>query len=115
MNKGTQKNRRKRNNPEALQQAKQRDQRLDNEYLNLMAELGENIGSKTNETTGKTGHYGPATTSKPPWVQSNATSGTTTTHWASKSSTPTSTGVHTGLSSIPPWQQTASTTIPPPP
>nr|CAG8446066.1 12715_t:CDS:2 [Entrophospora candida] len=104
-----------RNNPEALQQAKQRDQRLDNEYLNLMAELGENIGSKTNETTGKTGHYGPATTSKPPWAQSNATSGTTTTHWASKSSTPTSTGVHTGLSSIPPWQQTASTTIPPPP
>lgn len=34
-----------RNNPEALQQAKQRDQKLDSEYLSLMAELGENVES----------------------------------------------------------------------
>ncbi|CAG8679270.1 12909_t:CDS:2, partial [Dentiscutata heterogama] len=39
-----------RNNPEALQQAKQRDQKLDSEYMSLMAELGENVDtSRTNE------------------------------------------------------------------
>jgi hypothetical protein len=39
-----------RNNPEALQQAKQRDQKLDSEYLSLMAELGENVdASRSNE------------------------------------------------------------------
>ncbi|ORX81576.1 hypothetical protein K493DRAFT_241681, partial [Basidiobolus meristosporus CBS 931.73] len=32
-----------RNNPEALEQARQRDQQLDHEYLSLMAELGEDV------------------------------------------------------------------------
>lgn len=44
-----------RNNPEALQQAKQRDQKLDSEYLSLMAELGENVdASKANDPSIKT-------------------------------------------------------------
>lgn len=30
-----------RNDPEALREAEQRDQKLDSEYANLMAELGE--------------------------------------------------------------------------
>ena len=41
-----------RNNPEALQQAKQRDQKLDSEYLSLMAELGENVDTSRNNEPG---------------------------------------------------------------
>ncbi|PKK78531.1 eukaryotic type KH-domain (KH-domain type I) [Rhizophagus irregularis] len=41
-----------RNNPEALQQAKQRDQKLDSEYLSLMAELGENVESSRSNDPG---------------------------------------------------------------
>ncbi|KAK9767247.1 Branchpoint-bridging protein, variant 3 [Basidiobolus ranarum] len=58
-----------RNNPEALEQARQRDQQLDHEYLSLMAELGENVpegaaparpyGESIPPPPGLTGHYGP--------------------------------------------------------
>ncbi|RKP39389.1 hypothetical protein BJ085DRAFT_5073, partial [Dimargaris cristalligena] len=36
---------RMRNDPQALQQARQRDEQLNNDYNNLMAELGENVAS----------------------------------------------------------------------
>lgn len=32
-----------RNNPELMNQARERDSQLDNEYMNLMAELGESV------------------------------------------------------------------------
>jgi len=34
---------RERNNPEAAEKAQQRNQKIDSEYLNLMAELGEQV------------------------------------------------------------------------
>jgi splicing factor 1 len=36
---------RERNNPEAAEQAQQRNQQIDSEYLSLMAELGEQVPS----------------------------------------------------------------------
>ncbi|CAG8585735.1 4202_t:CDS:2, partial [Racocetra fulgida] len=99
-----------RNNPEALQQAKQRDQKLDSEYMNLMAELGENVdASRTNELGVKTGHYGPSSGPKPPWAAQSAAAPP----WAVK---PNVTGIQTAASGLPPWQQPVSATaIPPPP
>ncbi|CAG8660918.1 7438_t:CDS:2, partial [Paraglomus occultum] len=109
-----------RNNPEALQQAKQRDQRLDSEYLNLMAEIGVSVDDGKTDSGGRTGHYGPSAASRPPWAAA-ATAATTTVPvpssptsaappWA-KSSIPTPPGTS---SSIPPWQQSVAS-VPPPP
>ncbi|CAH1764235.1 1451_t:CDS:2, partial [Entrophospora sp. SA101] len=100
-----------RNNPEALQQANQREQRLDSEYLNLMAELGEDI----NDASIKTGHYGPTNAAKLPWAQAAATP---LTPWAAAATATTSMKTPTVLSTVPPWQlqqPVASPTIPPPP
>ncbi|CAG8728242.1 26297_t:CDS:2 [Racocetra persica] len=101
-----------RNNPEALQQAKQRDQKLDSEYMNLMAELGENVdASRTNELGVKTGHYGPSSGPKPPWAAQSAAAPP----WAVKPNVAIS-GIQTAASGLPPWQQPVSATaIPPPP
>lgn len=98
-----------RNNPEALQQAKQRDQKLDSEYLSLMAELGENVETSRNSETGvKVGHYGPSGGSKPPWASVGSP---TAPPWASKPSI-TASNAPTGANTLPPWQQQ---NIPPPP
>ncbi|CAI2175680.1 18872_t:CDS:2 [Funneliformis geosporum] len=101
-----------RNNPEALLQAKQRDQKLDSEYLSLMAELGENVEtSRTNEPGAKVGHYGPSGGSKPPWQSHSIAGSATAPPWAPKPSM-TAPNVHAGTSALPPWQQQ---NIPPPP
>ncbi|CAB4432168.1 unnamed protein product [Rhizophagus irregularis] len=101
-----------RNNPEALQQAKQRDQKLDSEYLSLMAELGENVeSSRSNDPGIKVGHYGPAGGSKPPWASHSALGSPTAPPWASKPAV-TASNAHPGTNALPPWQQQ---NIPPPP
>lgn len=100
-----------RNNPEALQQAKQRDQKLDSEYLSLMAELGENVeSSRSNDPGIKVGHYGPAGGSKPPWASHSALGSPTAPPWASKPAV--TANAHPGTNTLPPWQQP---NIPPPP
>ncbi|KAJ2961439.1 hypothetical protein NQZ79_g3230 [Umbelopsis isabellina] len=47
-----------RNNPEFMQQAQEREQQLDSEYMNLMAELGEKVND--GDATAKT--------ERPPWA-----------------------------------------------
>ncbi|CAG8567518.1 12122_t:CDS:2, partial [Ambispora leptoticha] len=103
-----------RNNPEALQQAKQRDQKLDSEYLSLMAELGESVdASKTGEVA-RTGHYGPTGVSKPPWAAQPSPTSVTAPPWVAKPTTPLPPPGTS--SSLPPWQQgTTMQAVPPPP
>ncbi|CAG8496338.1 11997_t:CDS:2 [Diversispora eburnea] len=106
-----------RNNPEALQQAKQRDQKLDSEYLSLMAELGENVdASKANDPSVKTGHYGPSSSSKPPWAAQTPSASVATPPWVSKAPMASTTGSQQASTNLPPWQQSTSASgIPPPP
>ncbi|KAJ2621801.1 hypothetical protein GGI25_000143 [Coemansia spiralis] len=53
-----------RHDPEALQQARERDQQLNSEYLSLMAELGESVPPST--ATGNTGDSASANEGKTP-------------------------------------------------
>ncbi|GAB5590241.1 Branchpoint-bridging protein [Umbelopsis nana] len=55
-----------RNNPEFMQKAQEREQQLDSEYMNLMAELGEKV------TDGDAGAG--AKTERPPWADRAAAS-----------------------------------------
>ncbi|KAG0211557.1 hypothetical protein BGX33_004241 [Mortierella sp. NVP41] len=77
---------RERNNPEAAEKAQQRNQKIDSEYLNLMAELGEEVPAgmsgqsapsghdRESSNTGPSGHYGPppsrgqSGSAPPPWA-----------------------------------------------
>jgi len=87
-----------RNNQDLIAAAQQREQKFNNEYMNLMVELGEtnatmNSSSSANNNTnsGSTGHYGPTSTnggsSRPPWQQSNTnkTESSTAPPWAKQS------------------------------
>ncbi|KAF9996715.1 hypothetical protein BGZ65_007700, partial [Modicella reniformis] len=63
---------RERNNPEAAEMAQQRNQKIDSEYLNLMAELGEQVptgrtappapsaSDREASNSSSSGHYGPS-------------------------------------------------------
>ncbi|KAG0045150.1 hypothetical protein BGZ83_009596 [Gryganskiella cystojenkinii] len=79
---------RERNNPEAAEKAQQRNQKIDSEYLNLMAELGEQVpadvaraaaapereNERERDSRGPSGHYGPppprgqSGSAPPPWA-----------------------------------------------
>ncbi|KNC96256.1 mRNA splicing protein MSL5 [Spizellomyces punctatus DAOM BR117] len=108
-----------RNNPEALREAEQRDQKLDSEYANLMAELGESGpgGAPGAPPGARTGHYGPgrpaagAPGGRPPWAGAGGSGGAQGATgglppWARKS-----TDVGNGM---PPWQQHDPAAPPPP-
>jgi len=74
-----------RNNQDLIAAAQQREQQFNNEYMNLMVELGEtnaNVNSSSstnnnnnNSTGASTGHYGPTSTTngstRPPWQTNN--------------------------------------------
>ncbi|KAI9270919.1 hypothetical protein EDC94DRAFT_555147 [Helicostylum pulchrum] len=79
-----------RNNPELVNQARERDSQLDSEYMNLMAELGESVPEG-----GKPSAYG-APPGAAPWQQRPA-------------APPTVTGA------APPWQQPRAPGNAPPP
>ncbi|KAI8588260.1 hypothetical protein BDZ88DRAFT_444577 [Geranomyces variabilis] len=65
-----------RNDPEALKEAEQRDQKLDSEYANLMAELGDPSAAGAGGPPVRSGHYGPgrpaasapSAPGRPPWA-----------------------------------------------
>ncbi|KAF9429335.1 hypothetical protein BGZ76_001446 [Entomortierella beljakovae] len=127
---------RERNNPEAAERAQQRNQKIDSEYLNLMAELGEQVpaglsGSPETPTSSEkdsgngssSGNYGPSParggsgSAPPPWA--NRESKEPSSHssapppWAARAAA-TAAAAHT--SAPPPWQQHgAPGTNPPPP
>ncbi|KAF9909959.1 hypothetical protein EC991_007764 [Linnemannia zychae] len=79
---------RERNNPEAAEKAQQRNQKIDSEYLNLMAELGEQVpagatgqaappASERESSNSGSGHYGAPPRSQsgsapPPWANSGS-------------------------------------------
>ncbi|KAG0302415.1 hypothetical protein BGZ97_002362, partial [Linnemannia gamsii] len=81
---------RERNNPEAAEKAQQRNQKIDSEYLNLMAELGEQVpagmtgqaappaSERESSHSGSSGHYGPppprgqSGSAPPPWANSGS-------------------------------------------
>ncbi|KAF9136970.1 hypothetical protein BG015_002934 [Linnemannia schmuckeri] len=81
---------RERNNPEAAEKAQQRNQKIDSEYLNLMAELGEQVPigmtgqaapsapERESSHSGSSGNYGPppprgqSGSAPPPWANSGA-------------------------------------------
>ncbi|KAF9110798.1 hypothetical protein BGX27_005867 [Mortierella sp. AM989] len=115
---------RERNNPEAAEKAQQRNQKIDSEYLNLMAELGEQVPAGLTGTSstpsaperdssngGSSDQYGPSSarsssgSAPPPWAnrESRETSGHSSAPppWAARAAA--SAAVHT--SAPPPWQQ----------
>ncbi|KAF9183497.1 hypothetical protein BGZ51_004000 [Haplosporangium sp. Z 767] len=129
---------RERNNPEAAERAQQRNQKIDSEYLNLMAELGEQVPAGMSAPSGSfassdrdqsngslSGQYGPSSSrsqsgsAPPPWANNSSreSSGHSSAPppWAARSA------ASAGQSSSPaPWQQhgapgTASANPPPPP
>ncbi|KAG0249124.1 hypothetical protein BG011_009572 [Mortierella polycephala] len=129
---------RERNNPEAAERAQQRNQKIDSEYLNLMAELGEQVpagmsapssslaSSDRDQSNGSpSSQYGPSSSrsqsgsAPPPWASNNSreSSGHSSAPppWAARSAP------SAGQSSSPaPWQQhgapgTASANPPPTP
>ncbi|OZJ04483.1 hypothetical protein BZG36_02673 [Bifiguratus adelaidae] len=61
-----------RNDPEAMARASERDQQLDSEYSNLMAELGESVPNDEGDRSG--GHYGPSGGAAP-WQRSSGPAG----------------------------------------
>ncbi|KAJ3045534.1 hypothetical protein HDV00_009191 [Rhizophlyctis rosea] len=93
---------RERDNPQKLQEAAQRDEQMDNEYANLMAELGEGAPG----AAPRAGHYGPpkggapggAGGSRPPWA-AGGDSGSAPPPWARRDDGPPGGGGHA------PWQQ----------
>ena len=117
------------NNPSVMQEASQREQKLDNEYASLMAELGSNNPSAG--ASGFTGAVGGGASALPPWASASASSAASDSlpPWASRSdssnhhstsipnnsnmnsapwktstdSHPASIASSTGDSSLPPW------------
>ncbi|KAF8978119.1 hypothetical protein BGZ46_006820 [Entomortierella lignicola] len=101
---------RERNNPEAAEKAQERNQKIDSEYLNLMAELGEQVptgltGSSNTPTASESasngassGPYGPSS------ARSN--SGSAPPPWASRESRDPS----NHSSAPPPWAARAAAT-----
>jgi splicing factor 1 len=87
-----------RNNQDMIAAAQQREQQFNNEYMNLMVELGEtntnanssstnNNNNNNNTNSGSTGHYGPTSmnngSSIPPWQSNNTkTESSTSPPWA---------------------------------
>jgi len=86
-----------RNNQDLIAAAQQREQQFNNEYMNLMVELGEanpsmNSSSSNNNTTNNnanstsTGHYGPTSnttgSSRPPWQTNSKSESSTTPPWS---------------------------------
>ncbi|KAF9916766.1 hypothetical protein BX616_002880 [Lobosporangium transversale] len=127
---------RERNNPEAAEKAQQRNQKIDSEYLSLMAELGEQVPVETAGMTGSdrgerhsdsAGHYGPSSarshpsSAPPPWANRERERDrdyrdSAPPPWAARAAATTSAHV----ASPPPWQQhaapgTSSANTPPPP
>ncbi|KAJ3285914.1 hypothetical protein HK104_009248, partial [Borealophlyctis nickersoniae] len=106
-----------RHNPDAVREMAQRDEKLDSEYANLMAELGENgaNGPATGDFRnggGRSGHYGPgrggASGGRPPWAGAGRGDGGAPPPWQRRDSAPT--GAAGGL---PPWQQQQQQDLPP--
>ncbi|KAG0327440.1 hypothetical protein BGZ99_007660 [Dissophora globulifera] len=128
---------RERNNPEAAEKAQQRNQKVDSEYLNLMAELGEEVpaGMAASSVStdrerdrerdyggGSSGHYGPSSgrsqsgSAPPPWASRESSHSSAPPPWASRAAA----GAQTHSSAPPPWQQhgapgTSNGNPPPPP
>ncbi|KAJ3186219.1 hypothetical protein HDU85_007659 [Gaertneriomyces sp. JEL0708] len=110
-----------RNDPEAVRRAEQRDQKLDSEYANLMAELGEGGPGGANGG-GPTGHYGPGrgpgagtAGGRPPWAAGNsgapgASGGAAAPPWAARRQD----NVPPGMGAPAPWQQHDPAAPPPP-
>ncbi|KAG1473287.1 hypothetical protein G6F56_001036 [Rhizopus delemar] len=90
-----------RNNPEIAHQNSERDAQLDSEYMNLMAELGENVAEGgMNRTAAAPWQRGAV--AAPPWQQRPP--GTATAPWATGAqNTPTPPGVTEGAQAAP-WQ-----------
>jgi len=95
-----------RNNQDLIAAAQQREQQFNNEYMNLMVELGEtnanmnsssSVNNNNNNTNSTSGHYGPTSTTsgstRPPW-QTNTTK--------------------TESSTAPPWSKPAENMYQPP-
>jgi splicing factor 1 len=80
-----------RNDPEFMQQARERDQHLDSEYMNLMAELGESTeGGEQQQKSSAPWQRPPPTGNAPPWQQQREGSGPTgaPAPWQQKQHTP---------------------------
>ncbi|KAF9169686.1 hypothetical protein BGX21_010118 [Mortierella sp. AD011] len=113
---------RERNNPEAAEKAQQRNQKIDSEYLNLMAELGEQVpagltGSSgtpsASERDGANGgsSYGPSSarsssgSAPPPWAnresRDSSNQNSAPPPWAARAAA--TAAAHS--SAPPPWQQ----------
>jgi splicing factor 1 len=98
-----------RNNPEFANQANERDAQLDSEYMNLMAELGENVPEGGINRPGaapwqRAGGTAPPWQQRPP-VAPDAASGAASAPWAAAQSTPAPPGVNDPAQSAP-WQST---------
>ncbi|KAI8993381.1 hypothetical protein BDB01DRAFT_776123 [Pilobolus umbonatus] len=81
-----------RNNPDYVNEARERDSKLDVEYMNLMAELGESVPEGSNKS------FNDAKASSAPWQHRPAAMGTAP-PWQQKSATSIS-------SAPPPWSAT---------
>ncbi|KAJ3054139.1 hypothetical protein HK097_002569 [Rhizophlyctis rosea] len=105
---------RERANPAKMQEIAQQDQKLDNEYANLMAELGEGGGGGAR---GGSGHYGPGRggapsgaggVTKPPWQSggdSASGNGSAVPPWAQRKDVDGPPGAGGGYGGGAPWQQ----------
>ncbi|KAG2190997.1 hypothetical protein INT46_011279 [Mucor plumbeus] len=87
-----------RNNPEMVNQARERDSQLDSEYMNLMAELGESVPSTDANRTYGGSAAPPISSNSAPWQQPRA-SGAAAPPWQQP---------RTGGAAPPPWS-TSST------
>ncbi|KAF9923657.1 hypothetical protein FBU30_006272 [Linnemannia zychae] len=126
---------RERNNPEAAEKAQQRNQKIDSEYLNLMAELGEQVpegltatppaSERESNNSSSSGHYGPppprgqSGSAPPPWASNgpreSSSHSSTPPPWAARAAASASQS-----SGSAPWQHhgapgTGSGPPPPPP
>ncbi|KAF9586548.1 hypothetical protein BGW38_002545 [Lunasporangiospora selenospora] len=130
---------RDRNNPEAAQKSQLRNQKIDSEYLNLMAELGEQVPSGAapsqpkpdrESRDGSSGHYGPSSRGPsgsrppPPWAtnspRESSSYGSTPPPWAARAAATAAAHASPAppSSSPAPWHQhgapgAASSTVPP--
>ncbi|KAJ3090708.1 hypothetical protein HK102_002893 [Quaeritorhiza haematococci] len=120
-----------RNNPEALEAAKEREEKLDSEYASLMAELGESMPPGGGPPPpGPRGHYGPSRDrggpgprgdrgGNPPWASgANAAGGSGgPPPWARKDSGSPASSTPTSANGPAPWQTAdrGGMSMPPPP
>ncbi|KAF9362514.1 hypothetical protein BGX34_005988 [Mortierella sp. NVP85] len=127
---------RERNNPEAAEQAQQRNQKIDSEYLSLMAELGEQVpsgrtgpgpsSSDRDNSSGGSSHYGPSSgrgqsgSAPPPWANKDSSQSSAPPPWAARAAA-TAAVQATQSSAPPPWQHhgapgtSSANPAPPPP